>query len=157
MSSHIPTFYTILFLYVDPLINLSGIYLEFFDQNNYLENGVPSLLTSNVSQTDAIYPLVQYLILALGSFSVCILAFQVLLVHGFKNAANGLNVTIWKIVMFGILLSDLGLLYAIYIADSETFLNLSMWGSGDWTTNGILGSLVIFRTAFLLGVGGVGK
>ena len=82
---------------------------------------------------------------------------QVLLLHQFKDAPQGLNVKLWRIVQFGILLIDVGLLYGICIADPEGALDLGRWKSGDWTNNGILVMVVLFRSAFLVGVGGVGS
>lgn len=79
---------------------------------------------------------------------------QILLLHQFQNAPNGLNVKIWRIVQFGILLIDLGLLYGTYVADG---LDVRGWESGDWGNNGILGCLVVIRGAFLVGIGGVGS
>ena len=59
--------------------------------------------------------------------------------------------------MFGILLTDLGLLYGVYVGDPEGFVNVAGWESGDWTNIGILGTVIAIRSAFLLGIGGVGK
>ena len=78
---------------------------------------------------------------------------QILLLHGFKDAPNGLNIKIWKIVQFGILLVDLGLIYGTYVADG---LDVKGWEGGDWGNHGILGALVLIRTSFLIGVGEVG-
>jgi hypothetical protein len=64
---------------------------------------------------------------------------------------------IWKIVLFGVLLTDIGLVWGVYKADPAAFLNVAGWGSGYWTNLGILGGLVVLRSAFILGVGGVGK
>lgn len=81
---------------------------------------------------------------------------QILLLHQFKDAAQGLNVKIWRIVQFGILLIDLGLLYGVYYADPKAALDVGVWGSRDWTGNGILGMVAMIRSAFLVGLGGVG-
>jgi hypothetical protein len=81
---------------------------------------------------------------------------QILLLHQFKDAPQGLNVKIWRIVQFGILLIDLGLFYDIYNADPKAVLDVKSWESGDWTNNGILGIVVVVRSAFLVGLGGVG-
>lgn len=59
--------------------------------------------------------------------------------------------------MFSILLVDVGLLYSGYATNPKAFLDLRSWTSGDWGNNGILAALAVLRTAFLLGVGGIGK
>lgn len=157
MVAHIPLFYRILFLYIDPLICLSGIYLMFFDHATFIQNGVPSSLSSKITSISRINPITEHLITSIGLYSVCIFALQVLLMHQFKDAPNGLNVRLWRIVMFSILLIDVGLLYNGYAASPKAFLDLGSWTSGDWGNNGIIAALAVFRTAFLLGVGGVGK
>ena len=58
---------------------------------------------------------------------------------------------------FGILFIDLGLFYGIYQADPKEFIEVGKWGSGDWTNNGILGMVAVVRSAFLFGIGGVGR
>jgi len=80
---------------------------------------------------------------------------QILLLHRFKDAPQGLNVRIWRIVQFGILLIDLGLLYGVYVDDPKAALDVSGWETGDWCSNGILGAVALIRSAFLVGVGGV--
>lgn len=58
---------------------------------------------------------------------------------------------------FGILLIDLGLFYGIWKADPREFVNVVTWEGSDWMNNGILGCVVVVRSAFLLEIGGVGK
>jgi len=59
--------------------------------------------------------------------------------------------------MFSILLTDLGMVYAVYEADPLMAVSVSKWGSGEWTNHGILGLVIVMRTAFLLDIGGVGQ
>ncbi|EPE27648.1 hypothetical protein GLAREA_04439 [Glarea lozoyensis ATCC 20868] len=153
--SQIPKFYRIFFLYIDPLICLSGIYIFFFDHALYISNGTPTAISSFSST--ALTPFTDYLLTALGAYSLFVFCMQVLLLHGFKNAANGVNVRIWRIVQFGILLIDFGLVYAVWRADERGFWDLKGWDEGEWTNNGILGGVIVVRSAFLLGVGGVGR
>lgn len=94
--------YRIFFLYIDPLINLSGIYLAFFDPSTFLASGVPSSLKPSPSSSIShgkppLDPLVSHLLNSIGSYSVGILVLQVLLLHGFQNAPNGLNVKLCKL------------------------------------------------------------
>jgi hypothetical protein len=155
--ARIPLFYRIFFLYIDPLICLSEIYLFFFDYNTYIQNGVPNIISSRITTTTTPSRLVEHLTIALGSYSVFVFAMQVLLLHQFKDAPQGLNVKIWRIVQFGILLIDLGLFYGLYTADSKAALDVNRWNSKDWANNGILGILVVIRSAFLVRLGGVGS
>lgn len=166
--SHIPPFYRIFFLYIDPLICLSGIYLSLFDQPTFLLNGVPSRLLptypSGTSQEEHPNgdPLISHFLFSIGSYSIGILSLQILLLHQVKDAPAGLNVKIWKILEFAILLVDLGLLAAGGVSvdasrRTEEAWGVGSWTSGDWTNNGILGAVALIRTAFLLNVGGVGR
>ncbi|KAE9365464.1 hypothetical protein N431DRAFT_420643 [Stipitochalara longipes BDJ] len=145
-NSHIPLFYRVFFLYIDPLFCLSGIYLCLFDHAAYLELGVPRALTRHSAS-----PLTSHLITVLGAWSVSIFALQTLLLQQYRD------VKLWKIFMFAILLTDLGMVYAVYEADPVMATSVSKWESGEWTNHGILGLVIVMRTAFLLGVGGVGK
>ena len=148
----IPLFYRIFFLYIDPVICLSGIYLFFFDHHTFIRNGVPSAISSQISPTSTLSPLTKYLIMAIGSYSLFVFAMQIFLLNQFKDAPRGLNIKIWRTVQFGILLIDLGLFCGVYVANPKAALDVSDWGSGDWTNNGILGLVVLVRSAFLVGV-----
>jgi hypothetical protein len=145
-NSHIPLFYRIFFLYIDPLICLSAIYLSFFDHSTYLSLGLPRTLTHHSSS-----PLTSHLITALGAWSLSIFALQTLLLQQYRD------VKIWKIFMFAVLLTDLGLVYAVYVADPVMAVSVGKWETAEWTNHGILGVVILIRTAFLLGVGGVGR
>jgi hypothetical protein len=155
--SHIPSFYRAFFLYVDPVLCFSGIYLAFFDPSTYLLNSTPSALVSKIDTTTAIPPLPQFLVNTIGSFYLFIFSMEALLLRQSLTFPQGLNVKVWRTVMFGILLTDLGLLYGGYRADAETLLDVTAWTKGDWTNNGVLALAIAMRTSFLLGIGGVGK
>ncbi|KAG0650868.1 hypothetical protein D0Z07_2441 [Hyphodiscus hymeniophilus] len=155
--AHIPRFYRVFFLYADPLICLSGIYFFFFDHYTYIQNGVPSGLSSQMTSPASLSPLVKHLITALGSYSLFVFVMQIMLLHQFKDAPQGLNVKIWRIVQLGILLIDLGLFYGTYVTDPKAAFDFGRWESGDWTNNGILAMVVLIRSAFLIGLGGVGS
>ncbi|KAL2060143.1 hypothetical protein VTL71DRAFT_9965 [Oculimacula yallundae] len=137
----IPAFYRMFFLYIDPLLCLSGIYVLFFDHATYLDSGVPHGLSKS-----SIDPLARYLMNALGSYSLTILGIQILLLHRFSE------VKIWRVIQFSILLADLGLLYGVYATDPLGFWDLGSWTSGDWTNNGILLAVAAIRSLFLLTV-----
>ena len=96
MAQSIPLIYRLFFLYIDPLICLSGVYLAFFDPATYIANGVPSFVSSSISGTE-LSPLSAYFLRSLGSWSLSILALQLLILHQFKD------VKLWKILQFSIL------------------------------------------------------
>ncbi|KAG4440859.1 hypothetical protein IFR05_003672 [Cadophora sp. M221] len=137
----IPAFYRIFFLYIDPLICLSGIYVLFFDHATYLANGIPHAIS-----VDVVDPLAHFLLVALGSYALCIFGIQILLLRQFPD------LKIWKIIMFSILSTDLGLLYGVYAADPRGFWDIGGWTSGDWTNNVILFTVATIRSLFLLTV-----
>ncbi|KAK0124187.1 hypothetical protein ONS95_009169 [Cadophora gregata] len=137
----IPAFYRIFFLYIDPLVCLSGIYVLFFDHATYLTSSVPHAIP-----VKTIDPLTRYLLTALGSYCLCIFGIQIFLLRQF------LDIKIWRIVMFSILLTDLSLLYGVYATDPKGFCDVGGWTSGDWTNNGILLTVIGIRSSFLLGI-----
>jgi len=145
-NSHIPLFYRTFFLYIDPIFCLSAIYLCFFDHTTYLEMGIPRALTRQPPS-----PLATHLITVLGAWSVSIFTLQTLLLQQYRD------LKLWKIFEFAILLTDLGIVYAIYEADPVMAVSVSKWEKAEWTNNGIFGMVIAIRTAFLLGIGGVGK
>ncbi|KAG9232460.1 hypothetical protein BJ875DRAFT_466758 [Amylocarpus encephaloides] len=155
--SHIPLLYRIFFLYIDPLICLSGIYIFFTSPILYITNGTPTTIShSHPDPTVLLNGFTDYLLTSLGSYALFVFAMQILLLHGFNDAA-AIKLRIWKRVQFGILLIDLGLLYGVWRADPAGFWKVAEWDQGDWTNNGILGFVALTRTAFLVGLGGVGR
>jgi hypothetical protein len=66
MAPSIPVFYRVFFLYIDPLVCLSGIYLSFFDNATFVANGLPPILAS-YTQTPAGKALTKYFLNSLGS------------------------------------------------------------------------------------------
>jgi hypothetical protein len=148
-TTKIPSWYRIFFLYIDPLIGSSGLYIYFFDHPFFLKQGIPSTLSKTAEYT----PLVRYLLFALGSHFIAITAMQVYLLQAYKDAPNGLNVRIWKFVQVAILLVDLGLLGTIVDVDPVLARSPARWEQGEWSNFGILGLVIAMRSAFLLGIG----
>lgn len=66
MTPTIPLFYRVFFLYIDPLICLSGIYLSFFDNPKFIENGLPQILVP-YTQTPPGAALTDYFLNTVGS------------------------------------------------------------------------------------------
>lgn len=147
--THIPAFYRIFFLYIDPLICLSSIHLFFFSHSSYITNGTPRIISAQITDPNSLSPLEHYLLTALGAYSLCIFALQILLLQIYRD------VKIWKVVIFAVLLTDLALVWDVWHADPNGFWELGKWTSAEWGNNGILGGLIVIRSAFLLGVGGL--
>lgn len=66
------------------------------------------------------------------------------------------DLKLWRIVQFGVLMTDFCMVWNIYTADPAGALDIRAWGSGDWGNNGVLAMVIVMRSAFLLGIGGVG-
>jgi hypothetical protein len=144
-----PLIYQVFFLYIDPLLCLSGIYLSFADQSIFIQNGVPSALKDSSSpllppRNPALPRLVSHFMFSIGSYSIGIFALQILLLHQFSDTSDLRNLKLWKILQFSILTIDLGLLYGVIAASPRAFLDMN---------NGILGVVAMLRTAFILGLG----
>ena len=60
---------------------------------------------------------------------------------------------IWRAVVFSILFSDVGHLYAAYLVLGPAFWNMQEWRFQDWTNLGITWFGIALRVAFLCGVG----
>jgi hypothetical protein len=93
----IPSFYKIFFLYIDPLICLSGIYLSFLDHNTYLLKGVPTQLISPT--TNMADPITGFFLNSLGGFLLQTFVLQVLLLRTSLGFGASNAVKTWKILM----------------------------------------------------------
>jgi hypothetical protein len=158
--AHIPFFYRILPLYIEPLAFLVGIRVCFFDPHTFIKNFVPSAVSSLFSNTDSLPPATEHLIRFLGCVYLLGFVMRALLLWQFQDGPNGINVQIWRIVMFSDLLTDFVYTCCVYLVDPVGFCtawDVKGWESRDWTSTGISGMVIAMRIAFLLGIGGVGR
>ncbi|KAF7909072.1 uncharacterized protein EAE98_010806 [Botrytis deweyae] len=148
--SKIHPFYRIFLLYIEPILALSGAYLAYFEPYKFIHGTAPSSLSENfvsLSSTLTPDPVIQFL-------STDIAALYVLFTI---NEAVVLRLTrdysVWKTVVFAMLLCDVGHFWGIYKADSVGIFNVGEWSTEELINYGILGFGSALRIAFLLGFG----
>lgn len=155
----IPSFYYYFFLWVDPIMCFPGVYLYLFDHKTVLDRGIPHHLHQALLIPPSLTPspLTSYLLTLLGFFFLLIFTLQITLMRQSLNYPSHITISIWRMFMLAILIVDFGLIYISYAADPKGLMNPMSWVMDDWGGYGTIATVVLARTAFLLGIGGVGK
>ncbi|KAB8698101.1 hypothetical protein FH972_026351 [Carpinus fangiana] len=130
----VPVFYRILFLYIDPLLALSGIYFCLFDQPAYLLAQTPSFVQpSTLSPTYKPDAQLTFLLTIIGFLFAMMVTLQVVLLQASLHFADAASTrTVWRSVQFAILWTDVGLFWASYKADLPGLLNTDAWTEFRW-------------------------
>jgi hypothetical protein len=139
MSPRIPFAYRLCHLWLEPLGALNGAYLLAFNPRNYHTFMPPAAQYSPTSQ-------IVYTQLASTYILFAVLEGLVLRVTT--------ELRVWKAILFGIILCDLGQFYALWVdMGTQALLSPGLWTIKEWGT--MLASVVPFvlRVAFMLGVG----
>lgn len=63
------------------------------------------------------------------------------------------DVRVWKTVLFGLLVADVGHLYSVIGLGPEIYWNFLKWNAIDWGNIAFVYAGASFRIAFLLGLG----
>lgn len=134
--------YRAFFLFVEPVSALVGAYFAFFEQNAYLQ------LTHASSAPEATIPLSTRIILAQLSNLYLFFAINEALV-----LRSTTDVTVWRTVLFALLLADCGHLYSVRALGSQIYWNFVSWNAIDWGNVGFVYVGAMMRLSFLLGVG----
>ncbi|KAH6664860.1 hypothetical protein B0J14DRAFT_606844 [Halenospora varia] len=144
--------YTIYFLWFEPLAALGGTYLTLFQPTRFLSGIIPvpalSQFYSSLSSSSVpITPVMQMLLTNIGSLYVL---FAV-------NEGITLRVTrerkVWYSVVCGMIMSDIGHLYAAYTVAPARASEFLAWNSDEWINYGTLTLGLALRVAFMIGFG----
>ncbi|KAK7188665.1 hypothetical protein DPSP01_013309 [Paraphaeosphaeria sporulosa] len=144
-SNHneIPACYRIFFTSIDPLIALSGAYMDYFDPETILASAFPR----SGSYAKPTPPVTFLLMQAGGSFIM--MAFLMVFMLRYTS-----DVKIWKMFQFGVLVTDFTLFFSLFGALEGTGrLNVGAVRWEEWGTIIITGFLTLLRLAFLGGFG----
>ncbi|KAF7941592.1 uncharacterized protein EAE97_006429 [Botrytis byssoidea] len=148
--SKIHPFYRVFLLYIEPILALSGAYLAYSQPYKFIHGTAPSSLSKpfvSLSSTLTPDPVIQFL-------STDIAALYVLFTI---NEAVVLRLTrdysVWKAVVFAMLVCDVGHFWGIYKADCVGLFRVGGWSTEERINYGILGFGLVLRIAFLLGLG----
>lgn len=143
---NIPSFYRLVFLYLEPLSIAAGAVAAFYFQSDYLAlthaesapRVVPTCASIVLSQLSNLY---------LGLALTEALILRVTTEH-----------SVWKALIFILLVADIGHLYSVLpLGFSRAFLQWWNWNAIDWGNVGWVYFLALTRMCMLLGVGFGGK
>lgn len=141
-TTSIPLVYCIFFLYIEPISALVGAYFSFFEQQTYLE------LTHAASAPLTGIPLTTQVVLRQLSNLYFLFAVNEALVLRSTSDRK-----VWRTLLFGLLVADLGHLYSVSGLGSHVYWNASLWSVMDFGNIGFVYLGATMRIAFLLGVG----
>jgi len=147
--SKINPFYRIFLLYIEPVLALSGAYLAFFQPARFLVGTAPSPISTPFLPSSSITPdpVIKFLCADIAALYVLFTINEAVVLRLTRDYS------VWRAVVFAMLVCDVGHVYGIYEADPVGSLSIAGWTMEEAINNGILGFGVILRVAFLLGVG----
>lgn len=137
----IPVIYRLFFLIIEPISALAGAYFAHFRQAEYLTlthaatapTPIPTGTSIVLSQLANLY-----LLFALNEALVL-------------RSTNSL--VVWKTVLFGLLVADLGHLYSVAAVGPRVYWDVTSWNAIDWGNVPFVYLGASMRVAFLAGVG----
>ncbi|KAF2710410.1 hypothetical protein K504DRAFT_466819 [Pleomassaria siparia CBS 279.74] len=132
---HIPLLYTILFLFYEPISAFGGALLCHFDAPSFLQT----------MDGNAVYaPSSQIIYNQLGATYVLFAFNEAVLLRVCRD------LTVWKVVMAGILMCDVLHLYASWcVMGTDVFVRPWVWRPEDWLAVGTIWAPLVVRIAFL--------
>ncbi|KAF2857919.1 hypothetical protein K470DRAFT_222420 [Piedraia hortae CBS 480.64] len=136
-----PLAYRLFFLHIEPVATFAGAVVAFFSQNWYYHGSDPTLATAPVSAREQIVAnqlANMYMVFALNEALVL-------------RATSSRR--IWSVLLFGLLLADLGHLYSVHPAGPDVYWRFWDWNSLYWGHIGFVYAGASLRVAYLLGVG----
>lgn len=142
-SGHIPFFYRLTFLYLEPISILMGAVQACFFQSAYLRLTHASSAPSVVVPVSTSIVLTQLANLYLGLAITEALVLRVTTEY-----------SVWKALIIVLLIADVGHLYSVLpLGFSRAFLQWWNWNAIDWGNVGWVYFLALTRISMLLGIG----
>ncbi|CAG8983497.1 hypothetical protein HYALB_00004297 [Hymenoscyphus albidus] len=135
-------FYSLFFLVIEPISALLGAYYAHFQPSTYLT------LTTPLSPSTGELPLSTQVVLTQLANLYLLFAINEALV---LRSTSDLRV--WKTVLFGLLIADLGHLYSVKGLGWEIYWKVTQWNSIAWGNVGFVYMGAAMRICFLAGVG----
>ena len=141
-SHAIPLLYRIFFPYIEPLAALAGAYYAFNEPQEYLR------LTHASSAPQGSIPVSTTIILNQLSNLYLLFAVNEALV---LRTSSDINV--WRSLLFGLLIADLGHLYSVHPLGFDVYWNVLRWNAIDWGNVAFVYVGATMRFCFLGGLG----
>lgn len=138
----IPAFYRLLYLYIEPLSTVVGAFYAHFLQSTYLD------LTHSSSAPGAAVPISTQVVLS--QLANLYLGLAILEASVLRSTSD---LKVWRALIIGMLIADLGHLGAIAPVGSWVYWQYWRWNSIDWGNVPVVFFLAATRCCLLLGVG----
>lgn len=141
--------YRIYFLYIEPLAALGGTYLCYFDPDRFLSGTMPLPAYKAVAQAPGftISPMLQMMLTNIGSLYILFAINEGVVLRLTKER------NVWLAIIFSMVMTDTGHLYAAYAIDPERIFQLLQWNMDEWINYGTLMGGLTMRILFLMGIG----
>jgi hypothetical protein len=142
MTSAIPSFYRLVFLWIEPVSIFTGAVYAHFLQSTYLQltHGSSAPGSSVPVSTSIVMSQLANLYLGLGLLEALVL-----------RATSELKV--WRTFLLILLVADIGHLYSVAPVGVTVYWEYWHWNSIDWGNVGFVYFLAITRSLFLLNIG----
>lgn len=137
--------YRIYFLWFEPLAAFVGAIAGFINPTQIIVGTTPTALFPAASAP--VTPLSKMLVAQVCSLYLLFAWNQAIVLRVAKDLA------VWRVLLMGMVLSDVGHLYALYTADPVAFVDVASWRGTDWINEGTLVLGLALRIVFLAGFG----
>ena len=146
-TRRLPMFYKLFFLVIEPISALAGAYMAYFQPAKYLT------LTTPLSPSPSELPLSTSIVLVQLANLYLLFAIN----EGLVLRSTS-DMTVWKTVLFGLLVADLGHLYSVRALGFGGYYRFWEWNVMAWGNVGFVYAGALMRICFLSKVGlGHGK
>jgi len=141
VGQKLPVAYSLFFLVIEPISALVGAFFAHFRQREYLSLIDSASASSSVPLSTAI---------ALSQLANLYLFFAINEALVLRSTAD---LRVWKTVLFGLLVGDIGHLYSYWPVGWQIYYNAPAWNAMDIGSIPFVYLGASMRIAFLLGVG----
>jgi len=144
-SPVIAPLYRIFFLSIEPLLAFSGALLSHFHPHKFVTSITPAPV--NTSPPLVVTPVIQLLCTNIAALYLLFTINEVIVLR----LSN--DIKVWRAVIGGMLVSDIGHLYGVYAADPARATEWGKWVMEEWFNVLTLSFGAVVRLGFLAGVG----
>jgi hypothetical protein len=150
VDSHIPLIYTIFLLWFEPIGAFLATLQTIFTPKPFLAIITPALADIHASPT----PVESLLLVQLGSMYLLFAFLGAVLLR----YVGSQRLDIWRLVVFGQTLSDIGHLYGLWLVAILVGAESVFWNPMEWRTEDVMNIALTWfgfalRIAFLMGIG----
>jgi hypothetical protein len=149
-SAHVSFIYTIFLLWFEPIAAFLATVQTLFTPKPFLEIITPALADIQASPT----PVESLLLVQLGSMYLYFAFTGAVLLR----YVGSQRLDIWRLVVFGQTLSDIGHLYGLWLVARLVGAGSVFWNPMEWRTEEVMNIALtwfgfVLRIAFLMGIG----